>query len=326
MGRPKGWASDRTGRPVMWSPGRPPVVDAAAQAGVSGVVGVRWFRESGGMPTVTQAPLSGRYLSFGEREEIAILRARECGVREIARQLGRSPSTISRELRRNAATRSGGLEYRASTAQWHADRRAQRPKPAKLAASSELRWYVQDRLSGAVERPDGAAVAGPEVGWVGRRHGRRKDRRWAKSWSPEQISHRLRLDFPDDESMRVSHEAIYLVAVCAGPRRVAAGADRLPAHGTGSAGPESPRSRPGQELRDRRDPDQRAAGGGRGPGRSRPLGRGPDHWSRELRDRHARGALEPFHDAPAPSADGRSRRSENQERSGVGRPRRYRGP
>src|SRR5450755_2915790 len=98
MGRPKGWASDRTGRPVMWSPGRPPVVDAAAQAGVSGVVGVRWFRESGGMPTVTQAPLSGRYLSFAEREEIALLRAIGCGVREVARRLGRSPSTISRAL------------------------------------------------------------------------------------------------------------------------------------------------------------------------------------------------------------------------------------
>jgi IS30 family transposase len=228
MGRPKGWASDRTGRPAMRSPGRPPAgrrehrqrfwgaiarglssEDAAAEAGVSAAVGVRWFREGGGMPTVTQAPLSGRYLSFGEREEIAIVRARGCGVREIARELGRSPSTISRELRRNAATRSGSLEYRASTAQWHADRRAERPKPAKLVVNPELRRYVQDRLSGAVERPDGAAVAGPEVGWVGRRHGRRKDRRWAKSWSPEQISHRLRLDFPDDESMRVSHEAIY---------------------------------------------------------------------------------------------------------------------
>jgi IS30 family transposase len=91
------------------------------------------------MPPVSQAPLSGRYLSFAEREEIAILRARGCGVREIARQLGRSPSTISRELRRNAATRGGGLEYRASTAQWHADRRAQRPKSAKLAVNAELR-------------------------------------------------------------------------------------------------------------------------------------------------------------------------------------------
>ena len=62
------------------------------------------------MPTVSRAPLSGRYLSFAEREEIAILRAQEVGVRETARQLGRSPSTISRELRRNAATRGGRLE------------------------------------------------------------------------------------------------------------------------------------------------------------------------------------------------------------------------
>jgi IS30 family transposase len=72
-----------------------------------------------------------------------------------------------------------------------------------------LRRYVQDRLSGAVERPDGGAVDGPAVRWIGRRHGRRQDRRWAKAWSPEQISGRLRLEFPDDESMRISHEAIY---------------------------------------------------------------------------------------------------------------------
>jgi transposase, IS30 family len=228
MGRPRGWGAVQTGRPVMRSPGRPPAgrrehrvrfweaiargatsVDAAVQAGVSEPVGVRWFREGGGMPTVTLAPLSGRYLSFAEREEIALLRARGCGVREIARAVGRAPSTISRELRRNAGTRSGRLEYRASTAQWHADRRAQRPKPAKLAVNTALRRYVQDRLSGAVQRPDGTAVAGPAVEWIGRRHGPRKDRRWGKSWSPEQISNRLRLDFPDDESMRVSHEGIY---------------------------------------------------------------------------------------------------------------------
>ena len=145
---------------------------------MSGVVGVRWFRESGGMPTVTQAPLSGRYLSFAEREAIALWRATGCGVREIARRLGRSPSTISRELRRNAATRGGRLDYRASTAQWHAELRARRPKPAKLAVNARLREYVQDRLCGAVKRPDGSVVAGPDVRWIGRRHGRRQDRRW----------------------------------------------------------------------------------------------------------------------------------------------------
>jgi IS30 family transposase len=228
MGARKRRAADRAGRPAMRSPGRPPVgrrehrqrfwvaiargsssEDAGVAAGVSPAVGTRWFREGGGMPTVSRAPLSGRYLSFAEREELAILRAQAVGVRETARQLGRSPSTISRELRRNAATRGGRLAYRATTAQWHADRRAERPKVAKLAANQRLRSYVQERLAGEITRPDGTAVRGPAVGWIGRRHGRRKDRRWAHSWSPEQIANRLWVDFPDDGSMRISHEAIY---------------------------------------------------------------------------------------------------------------------
>jgi IS30 family transposase len=183
--------------------------DAAAEAGVSPAVGARWFRHSGGMPSISMAPVSGRYLSFSEREEIAILHARTHGVRAIARLLGRSPSTVSRELRRNAATRSGGLEYRAITAQWHADRRARRPKVAKLALHEPLRHYVQERLAGMVAAPDGRRVAGPKVRWIGRRHGRRQHRRWATAWSPEQIAKRLPIDFPDDASMRVSHEAIY---------------------------------------------------------------------------------------------------------------------
>jgi transposase, IS30 family len=157
----------------MRSPGRPPVArrehrqrfwaaigrgsaseDAGVEAGVSPAVGSRWFRECGGMPPSDFRPHSGRYLSFFEREEIAICRAYGYGVREIARYLGRSPSTISRELRRNAGTRGGTLVYRAVLAQWHRDR-------------------------------------------------------WATAWSPEQIARRLAVDFPDDESMRVSHEAIY---------------------------------------------------------------------------------------------------------------------
>lgn len=154
-------------------------------------------------------PLSGRYLSFAEREEIALCRAQGQGVREVARRLGRAASTISRELRRNAATRGGGLDYRATTAQWHAERAARRPKPAKLVANAVLQTYVQDRLAGVVATSGEAAVRGPVVPWKGRRQGRRKNRQWARAWSPEQIAQRLRLDFPGDEMMRISHEAIY---------------------------------------------------------------------------------------------------------------------
>jgi IS30 family transposase len=144
---------------------------------------------------------------FAEREEIALLRTQGLGVREIARQLDRAVSTISRELRRNAATHGGGLDYRAATAQWHADRSAR--QLAKLVVNPTLRDDVQERLAGTVVAPDGAASHGPAVTWRGRRYGRRQDRRWATAWSPEQIARRLRLDFPEDPTMRISHEAIY---------------------------------------------------------------------------------------------------------------------
>ena len=168
------------------------------------------LEKEAGCPRPRFTPFSGRYLSFSEREEIAILYAQELGVREIAHRLGRAPSTISRELRRNAATRSGGFDYRATTAQWHAERRARRPKAAKLVKNQALRTWVQERLAGQVCTTDGVAVTGPQVApWNGRRGGPRKDRRWAKAWSPEQIARRLPVEFPDDESMRISHEAIY---------------------------------------------------------------------------------------------------------------------
>jgi transposase-like protein len=232
MMRAKRLKADRSLRAKLRSPGRPPVLhraerwpfwkaiahgysseDAAGIAGVSQAVGNRWFRQCGGMPPsnlATSAPEpTGRYLSFAEREQIALARARGEGVRAIARQLGRAASTISRELRRNAATRGGGLEYRAHTAQWHADRAARRPKPAKLVTNPLLRSYVQDRLAGNIATPGGRTIAGPHVQWKGRRHGRRQARRWSRAWSPEQIAHRLLMDFPDDISMRISHEAIY---------------------------------------------------------------------------------------------------------------------
>jgi hypothetical protein len=229
---PRKRRSHRSGRAPLPSPGRPPVAkrselqrfwlgiaqgmtseDAARAAGMSQPVGSRLFREAGGMPPAmfrsSAKPQSERYLGFAEREEIAILRVRGLSGREIGRRIGRSASTISRELRRNAATRSGGLEYRASTAQWHAERSARRPKAAKLVLNSALRVYVEERLAGTVAAPDGAVVAGPSAPWRGRRHGQRKARRWSKAWSPEQISRRLVVDFPTDEDMRISHEAIY---------------------------------------------------------------------------------------------------------------------
>src|SRR3954452_18679079 len=213
--------SDRALRGKLRSPGRPGVArredrrrfwaaiaaglsreDAAMGVGVSQPVGFRWFRAAGGMPpshlSRSSKPLSGRYLSSAEREEIALLRAQGHGRREVARRLKRAPSTISRELRRNAATRGGGLEYRATTAQWHAERSPRRPKPAKLATNAALRAYVQERLAGRVAAPGGATLPGPAVPWKGRRHGPRQDRRWGMAWSPQQIAERPRPDFPDD--------------------------------------------------------------------------------------------------------------------------------
>ncbi|WP_443689931.1 IS30 family transposase [Nocardioides bruguierae] len=222
-------AADRAIQPKRRSPGHPKFqrhvevafwreiakgalpIEAAAVAGVAPAVGQRWFRNAGGMAPfdLTFKP-TGRYLSFTEREEIALLRAQDKGVREIARAIGRDPGTVSRELRRNAAVRYGSAGYRASVAQWKADMSAKRPKPAKLVVNPRLRAYVQERLAGQISRPDGTPVAGPEVRtFTGLNKPHRKDRPWTLAWSPEQISNRLKADFPDDESMRISHEAIY---------------------------------------------------------------------------------------------------------------------
>lgn len=154
--------------------------------------------------------MAKRYLSFAEREEIGLLSCQGVGVREIARRIGRSASTVSRELTRNAATRGGRLEYRASVAQWKAELVAKSPKPSKLVTNPRLHAYVQDRLEGKVCDADGRDISGPRPApFIGRNKPQRGDRKWVTGWSPEQISNRLRADFPDDQSMRISHEAIY---------------------------------------------------------------------------------------------------------------------
>ncbi|MFC7626113.1 IS30 family transposase [Microlunatus sp. GCM10028923] len=169
-------------RRVFWSGIRSglTVGDAAGAVGVSTRVAYRWFRQRGGVMPAETGPARTPRLSFAEREEIAALRRAGLGVRAIARELGRSPSTISRELRRVRHHRPSDrhkMPYRASTAQSDADARARRSAPGKLATNLRLRREVQNRLK--------------------------------QKHSPTQIARRLRWDFPDDPEMWVSHETIY---------------------------------------------------------------------------------------------------------------------
>jgi IS30 family transposase len=152
---------------------------AGIAAGTSDQTGWTWYRQAGGMKPLDLREPSGRYLSFAEREEIAILHAQQVSCRQIAKAIGRAPSTVSQEIRRNGPSGPRQVPYRATLAHDKAEARARRPKTSKLAANDALRDYVQAKLAG-------------------RQH-----------WSPEQISYRLRIEFPDDERMRISDETIY---------------------------------------------------------------------------------------------------------------------
>ena len=112
-------------------------------------------------------------LRFEEREEISRGIAVGQSIRQIALGLGRAPSTVSREIRRN----DGSQRYRANQADRSAWKRALRPKPCRLAFHRELRWRVAQKL--------------------------------ALQWSAEQISGWLKREFPTDQDMQISHEAIY---------------------------------------------------------------------------------------------------------------------
>jgi transposase, IS30 family len=133
----------------------------------------RWFALAGGVKSNGPGPVSGRYLSLADREEIMVGLARGESYRVIGARIGRPASTISREVRRNGPAK----RYRALRAQALAEERARRPKTAKLAGNAELRHWVQRHLE--------------------------------MKWSPEQISARLVIAFPRRRKMRVSHETIY---------------------------------------------------------------------------------------------------------------------
>ncbi len=150
------------------------VTDAAKEVGTYREKGRRWIAATGGIRPRRGRNLKDRCLTFGEREEIAHGSASGESRRSIARRLGRSPSTISRELRRNADCCGEYRPSRAHALAWH---RAERPKPAKLALNLQLRAIVEQLL--------------------------------AEQYSPEQIAGRLRMDYPASPEMWVSTETIY---------------------------------------------------------------------------------------------------------------------
>jgi hypothetical protein len=208
----------RSGRAKMKSPGRPPVLhrsgrrpfweaiangrsseEAAHMAGGSQAVGTGWFRECGGMPPShlppSTPPPTGRYLSLNEREQIALLRAQHQGVREIARQLARSPRRCRVNCDPLRLPRAGlrvSSDYGAV-----ACRSCGRTSQACQIGGRSCATALCPRTTGGEDCHSSG------------RHGRRQHRRWSRAWSPEQIAHRLPIDFPDDTSMRISHEAIY---------------------------------------------------------------------------------------------------------------------
>ena len=147
-------------------------------------------------------------LRSGRRSQSYARRAPGCATLPVGfvepRRLSHENCVATRRL--EAAVWSIGRRLRSGTA----TDVPKRPKIAKLATNDRLRHYVQDRLAGTVRAEDGRPVPGPRVSaWTGRRHGRRRDRPWATSWSPQQIARRLRIEYPDDVSMRISHEAVY---------------------------------------------------------------------------------------------------------------------
>jgi transposase, IS30 family len=153
-------------------------VEACRPVGIGRKTGYRWRAERGGLPPLRRAEQDHgpRYLSFVERQRIMVLRSQGMSLREIGRRLGRAPSTISRELRRNTSAHDRG-GYDAVLANARARERARRAKTAKIALDRELREQVQHKLE--------------------------------LEWSPEQIAGWLRQAFPQKPQWWLCHETIY---------------------------------------------------------------------------------------------------------------------
>jgi IS30 family transposase len=153
-------------------------VAACKVIGIGRKTGYRWRAENGGLPParLAESARSGRYLCLLERQRIATLRERGHGVREIARRLNRSPSTVSRELRRNLRPHDRGV-YDGDLAHARARGRTRRPRRPLLSREPELRQFVQDKLE--------------------------------EEWSPAQIAAHLREAFPDRPEWHLCHETIY---------------------------------------------------------------------------------------------------------------------
>ncbi|WP_327422734.1 IS30 family transposase [Streptomyces sp. NBC_01527] len=159
-------------------------LEACRIVGINSRTGKRWRngRHASGdrravPPIRAQAPSSGasRYLCEADRIHIADRLREKAAVRVIAAELGRSPSTVSREIHRNRHPESGA--YRPHAAQARAEARRPRPKTGKIAENAELRDFIQGRLD--------------------------------KKWSPEQICQALRDAFPERPEMHVVHETVY---------------------------------------------------------------------------------------------------------------------
>ena len=194
-------------------------------------------------------------------------------MREIARRLGRDASTISRELRRNAATRGGRWSIAPSVAQWHAERRGAstegRPSsPRTSGCASTCRTGSPGR-----HRRRGRPCLVRTCRWNGRRTAAAQDRRWAHGVEPGADRHRLRVDFPDDESMRISPRGDLPGALRPGPWCAAPRADGVPAHRAALRVPQGTHASARQAVRQPEVMISRTAGRSRGPCRAWPLGR-----------------------------------------------------